>query len=95
MSELIYDSTMSLPELVTMLRLSRNESTLQGTRVRLDDALQIAERLYRVTGGGIYRDTVLAGEQPPLREPVLNGQVLGQDTVIATPYCVGAKPITT
>jgi len=48
--------------------------------------VQIAERLYRITGAGIYRDSVLAGEPVPLRQPVLNGLVLGQDTVIATPY---------
>jgi hypothetical protein len=48
--------------------------------------LNIAERLYRVTGQGIYRDSVLVGHAVPLRQPVLNGQVLGQDTVIATPY---------
>jgi hypothetical protein len=48
--------------------------------------LNIAERLYRVTGGGIYRDTVLLGRPAPLQEPVLSGQVFGQDTVIATPY---------
>ncbi|MBI2927839.1 MAG: hypothetical protein HYY24_19275 [Verrucomicrobia bacterium] len=48
--------------------------------------LNIAERLYRVTGQGIYRDTVLAGRKPPIKEPLLNGQVFGQDTVIATPY---------
>ncbi len=27
----------------------------------------IAERLYRVTGAGIYRDTVLVGREPPLK----------------------------
>jgi hypothetical protein len=48
--------------------------------------VNIAERLYRITGQGIYRDTLLLGEKPPLREPALNGQVMGQDTVIATPY---------
>jgi hypothetical protein len=48
--------------------------------------LNIAERLYRVTGGGIYRDSVLAGLRTPLKHPVLNGQVFGQDTVSATPY---------
>src|SRR5204863_4528453 len=48
--------------------------------------LNIAERLYRVTGAGIYRDTVLVGQPVPVKEPVLNGQVMGQDTVIATPY---------
>jgi hypothetical protein len=46
----------------------------------------IAERLYRVTGAGIYRDTVLLGQRSPLREPLLNAQVLGQDTVIVAPY---------
>jgi hypothetical protein len=48
--------------------------------------LNIAERLYRVTGQGIYRDTVLLGQTPPLKNPVLNGQVTGQDTVVAIPY---------
>jgi hypothetical protein len=48
--------------------------------------LNIAERLYRITGGGIYRDTVLLGQKPPLREPLLNAQVFGQDSVQAVPY---------
>ncbi len=48
--------------------------------------LNIAERLYRVTGEGIYRDSVLAGRPVPIHEPVLNGQVLGQDTVMTIPY---------
>ncbi len=48
--------------------------------------LNIAERLYRVTGQGIYRDTVLLGHPAPLQNPTLNGQVFGQDTVVAAPY---------
>jgi hypothetical protein len=48
--------------------------------------LNLAERLYRTTGEGIYRDSVLLGEPVPLQEPLLNGQVLGQDTVMAVPY---------
>jgi hypothetical protein len=48
--------------------------------------LNIAERLYRITGQGIYRDSVRVGHPVPLKHPILNGQVLGQDTVIATPY---------
>jgi hypothetical protein len=48
--------------------------------------LNIAERLYRVTGQGIYRDSVLAGERVPLREPVLDSAVMGQDTVMVAPY---------
>lgn len=46
----------------------------------------LAERIYRVTGEGIYRDTVLAGRRPPTRSPVLNGGVLGQDSVLAAIY---------
>jgi hypothetical protein len=46
----------------------------------------IAERLYRITGEGIYRDSVLAGLPVPLKNPVLNGKVLGQDTVFTTEY---------
>ena len=43
--------------------------------------INIAARLYRVTGGGIYRDSVLLGEPVPIEQPVLNGQVIGQDSV--------------
>src|SRR5512133_1640409 len=47
----------------------------------------IAERLYRLTGEGIYRDSVLAGLPVPIREPMLgDGQVLGQDTAVGIPY---------
>jgi len=48
--------------------------------------LNIAERLYRVTGQGIYRDSLLTGDPAPLKNPVLNGQVVGQDTVFTTLY---------
>src|SRR5262245_18025521 len=43
--------------------------------------LNIAERLYRVTGSGIYRDSVLLGRQPPTKEPLLNAKVTGCDSV--------------
>jgi hypothetical protein len=46
----------------------------------------IAERLYRLTGEGIYRDSVMAGRPVPLKEPLLNGLVMGQDTVSAALY---------
>lgn len=46
----------------------------------------IAERLYRVTGAGIYRDTVLSGGKPPLAEPLLNARVLGSDSVVTAVY---------
>jgi hypothetical protein len=48
--------------------------------------LNLAERLYRVTGQGLYRDSVLVGRPVPIREPLLNGQVVGQDTVMAVVY---------
>ena len=48
--------------------------------------LNVAERLYRVTGQGIYRDSLLTGYPVPLREPALNGMVMGQDTVRAIIY---------
>jgi len=46
----------------------------------------IAERLCRLTGQGLYRDSVLLGAETPVREPVLNGGVAGQDTVVAAVY---------
>jgi len=61
--------------------------TSPGARARIKiNRKNIAERLYRITGQGIYRDTVLAGGKAPLKKPVLNGRVLGQDTVMATVY---------
>jgi hypothetical protein len=48
--------------------------------------LNVAERLYRITGTGIYRDSVLLGEPVPLAQPVLNAQVAGQDSVMAMPW---------
>ncbi len=43
----------------------------------------LAERLYRVSGGGIYRDSVLLGSDVPLAAPTINGLVLGQDSVFS------------
>ena len=48
--------------------------------------LNIAERLYRITGEGIYHDSVLLGLPVPIRQPVLNGLVVGQDSVQAIVY---------
>lgn len=43
----------------------------------------IAQRLYRFTGEGIYRDSVMLGLPAPIREPLLNAQVSGQDSTMA------------
>jgi len=40
--------------------------------------LNIAERVYRVTGQGIYRDTTKLGKEAPLPYPNLDGGVLAQ-----------------
>ena len=60
------------------------------------DRLDIAERIYRATGAGIYRDSSLLGlpqcspsDPPPCIPPgqsLLNAEVLGQDTVQSTLY---------
>ena len=46
----------------------------------------IAERIYRVTGQGIWRDSTLLGLPAPVAEPNLVAGVLGQDSVQAVPY---------
>jgi len=46
----------------------------------------IAQRLYRVTGQGMYRDSVLLGRTPPIRQPLLNAQVIGSDSVVNAVY---------
>jgi hypothetical protein len=48
--------------------------------------VNIAERLYRVTGAGIYRDSILVGAPVPIKHPLINGKVMGQDTVEVVPY---------
>jgi hypothetical protein len=47
---------------------------------------EIAQRLYRLTGYGIYRDSVLLGIQPAFEEPLINARVTGQDTVQTAIY---------
>ena len=56
------------------------------TEVLEIERLNLAERLYRVTGQGIYRDSLLAGLPVPLKQPALNGQVMGQDSVFTCLY---------
>jgi hypothetical protein len=48
--------------------------------------LNIAERLYRVTGSGIYCDSILAGIRVPIKQPLLNAQVTGADSVLNAVY---------
>jgi hypothetical protein len=48
--------------------------------------INIAERLYRVTGEGIYRDSVLLQKPTPLDQPLGSGKVAGQDSAFALLY---------
>jgi len=53
-----------------------------GGSARLElKRLNVAERLYRVTGAGIYRDSVLLGPASPIKQPLENAQVAGSDSV--------------
>jgi hypothetical protein len=61
--------------------------TKPGGRAQLKiKRINIAERLYRITGAGIYRDTVLLGRKSPVAEPLLNAQVTGQDGTLNALY---------
>jgi len=50
------------------------------------ERVNIAQRLYRITGQGIYRDSVILGDKPPIAQPLLCGKVLGQDSVQTALY---------
>jgi hypothetical protein len=65
---------------------TRLKTSPGGSAVIKIDRLNIAERLYRVTGQGIYRDSILTGTTVPLKNPVLDGQVMGQDSVYTCIY---------
>ncbi|WP_437187776.1 hypothetical protein SH668x_001186 [Planctomicrobium sp. SH668] len=45
-----------------------------------------AQRIYRVTGDGIYRDSVLLNREVPLQHSVINAGVLGSDSVLCTVF---------
>lgn len=62
----------------TSLLLTASEGT-QNTLTL--NRLNRAERLYRATGAGIYRDSVALGEPVPIAKPISNANVLGQDSV--------------
>ncbi|ROV89494.1 hypothetical protein VSDG_08519 [Cytospora chrysosperma] len=57
----------------------------KSVEIRLNRT-QVAERLYRMTGYGIYRDSVLLGKPVPIQQPVLNAKVAGSDTIQCASY---------
>src|SRR4029077_3832895 len=46
----------------------------------------VAERLCRLTGEGLFRDSVLLGHKTPLPDPLSPGLVAGQDSIQAAIY---------
>jgi len=62
------------------------QTTAGGSVQIAIDRRNVAERLYRVTGPGIYADSVKAGVVAPIANPLHNANVKGQDSVQATIY---------
>jgi hypothetical protein len=67
----------------------------RGTRLRVEPGrsrelaikrLNIAERLYRVTGAGRYEHTLRAGQKSPLKAPRSNAEVVGCDSAQTAIY---------
>jgi hypothetical protein len=70
-----------LDETGTVLEVKPGQAaTLSVKRVN------IAERLYRVTGEGIYHDSLITGQKVPISQPLISGGVTGQDTVLTAVY---------
>lgn len=65
---------------------TRLNTVAGGQAVLRIKRVNVAERLYRITGEGLYGDTVLLGLEAPLRQPLGAGRVAGQDSVQAVPY---------
>jgi len=59
--------------------LNTKPGTIQKLKIK---RLNLAERLYRITGEGIYRDTLLLGRKAPIAQPLLNASVTGQDGIL-------------
>jgi hypothetical protein len=64
------------------IRGVRLKPTSGGRATVRINRINIAERLYRITGSGLYRDSLLLGRSTPLKHPAINGLVVGQDSVI-------------
>jgi len=62
-------------------------SVRSGSSVTLKmDRINIARRLYRLTGQGIYRDSQMLGLDVPIEDPVINARVMGSDSTHAIIY---------
>ncbi len=62
-------------------------NTVPGTTATIKvKRTNIAERIYRVTGEGIYDESVKAGLPVPLKQPISNAKVMGQDSYVEVFY---------
>jgi hypothetical protein len=50
------------------------------------DRINIAQRLFRITGADIYADSLLVGQAAPIAKPLLNAHVVGQDSAVNAVY---------
>jgi len=57
-----------------------------GSAVIKMKRINIAQRLYRITGSGIYYHSVMLGEKTPISFPIIQDGVLGQDSTLVTIY---------
>jgi hypothetical protein len=48
--------------------------------------INVAERLYRYTGEGLYHHSMRIGHPIPVKQPALNAEVTGLDATMALPY---------
>ncbi len=62
------------------------ETTPGGTATLQLERLNLAERLYRVTGQGRYTDSVLLGAAAPVARPLLDTDVMGLDSAVTALY---------
>ena len=55
--------------------------TIPGTTATVKiKRINIAERLYRTTGAGLYRDSLLAGLPTPIQHPDIQANIIGMDS---------------
>ena len=82
-----YEVLESLPKTPSSSQGVLLNTTQGGQATVLLRRTQIAERLFRLTGGGLYRDTLLVDGDAPVEEPLLPmGGIVGQDSLMALPF---------
>jgi hypothetical protein len=65
----------------------RRLKVVAGGKAKLElNRINIAQRLYRMTGAGIYRDSSMLEKPIPIKQPLINGQVFGSDSVVNAVY---------